>query len=52
MERKNSMEISTTIFNMVIGLMNVKRNQNLKESVTNVRNKDTRHQNAKIRHSI
>ena len=52
MGKQNSMENATIVVSMVIGPMNVKRNQNLKVSVTNARNKGTRHQNAKPRHSI
>ena len=37
MERKYSMENATIVVNMVIELMNAKRNQNLKDSVTNVK---------------
>ena len=33
--------------NMVIGLMNAKRNENLKENFTSVRNTDTSYQNVK-----
>jgi hypothetical protein len=50
MKKKNSMENATIPINMVIGLMNAKRNQYLKANIINVRNMDTRHQNAKQRH--
>ena len=43
MEKKNSAESATIEINMVIGLMNAKRNQDLKVNVTNVRDMDTRH---------
>ena len=43
MEKENSMKSATIATNMVIGLTNVKRNQNLKANVTNVRNMDTSH---------
>ena len=41
---------ATTIINMVTSLMNAKRNQNLKVTIINARNMDTRHHNAKQRH--
>ena len=50
MGKKNSIENATIAINMVIRLMNAKRNTNLKANVTNVRNMDTRHQNAKPRY--
>ena len=43
MEKKNSMESATIVVSMVIRKMNAKRNQNLRVSVTNVRNEDIRH---------
>ena len=46
------MESTTIATNMVIGIMNAKRIENLRASIINARNKDTRHQNAKPRHSI
>ena len=48
MEKLNSMENATIVVNMVIELMNAKRNQNLRASVTNARNKVTRHQNVDL----
>ena len=42
MERKNLMESATIAINMVIKLMNVRRNQNLKVNVTNAKSKVTR----------
>ena len=50
MEKENSMENDTVAIKMVIRLINAKRNQNLKANVTNVRNMDTSHQNAKQRY--
>lgn len=50
MEKKNSMENATIEINMVIGLMNAKRNKYLKVTFINVRNTDTKYQNAKQRH--
>ena len=50
MENQNSMENVTIAINMVIRLMNAERNQDLKTNVTNVRNMDTSHQNAKPRY--
>ena len=43
MEKKNSMKNSTIAISMGTRLMNSKRNQNLKVTITNVRNMDTRH---------
>ena len=43
MERKYSMEIATIEINMVIRLMNAKRNQILEANVTNARSMDTSH---------
>ena len=43
MVKLNSMENVTIVINMVIEQMNAKRNQDLKENVTNVRNMDTSH---------
>ena len=51
-EKKNSMENSTIEVSMVIGVMNAKRNQYLRASVTNARNKVTRHLNVDLSHSI
>ena len=48
MEKLNSMENAILAISMVIGLMNAKRHQNLKENVTNVRKMDTSHPNAKL----
>ena len=50
MGRQNSMETTIIAISMVIGLMNAKRNQDLKKNATNVRNMDTSHQNAKSRY--
>ena len=50
MEKKNSMENVTIAISMVKKLMNVKRNRDLKANVTNVRNMETSHQNAKPRY--
>ena len=52
MQKKNSMVNVTIAINMVKRQMNVKRNQNLKENVTNARNKVTRHQTTRPSHSI
>ena len=52
MEKLNSMENATTAVSMVIELMNAKRKQSLRASVTNVRNKVTRHMNVDLNHSI
>ena len=52
MEKKNSMESVTTTINMVTKLMNARRNQYLKVSVTNAKGMVTRHQNADPNHSI
>ena len=52
MENKNSMVNTTIAISMVTGIMNVKRNQNLKANVTNARNKVTRHQTAEPSHLI
>ena len=52
MGKKYSMESVTSAISMVIGLMNVKINQNLRASVTNARNKVTKHQNAELSHLI
>ena len=41
MEKENSMESATITINMVIRLMNVKRNQDLKKNVKNVTNKSS-----------
>jgi hypothetical protein len=49
MEKKNLMESATIVISMVIEKMNAKRNQDLKANVTNERNMDTSHQNAKPR---
>ena len=46
------MENATTTVSMVIELMNAKRNQSLRASVTNARNKVTRHPNADLSYSI
>ena len=46
------MENATIAINMVIKLMNARRNQNLKKNVTNVTNKVTRHLNANLNHPI
>ena len=51
-KRKKSMENALIAINMVIWPMNAKKNQNLRESVTNLRNKDTRHENGKPQDSI
>ena len=48
MGNENSMENDKIAISMVIMLMNAKRNQYLKENVTNVRSMDTSHQNAKL----
>ena len=50
MGKENSMESATIEINMVIWLMNAKRNQDFKENVTNVTSMDTSHQNAKLRY--
>ena len=50
MGNKNSMENATIAINMVIRLTNAKRNQNLKENVTNVRSMGTNPHNAKLRY--
>ena len=50
MGKKNSMENSTITINMVIRLMNARRNQSLKGNVTTVKNMNTSHQNAKPRY--
>ena len=50
MGKKNSMENATIAINMVIRLMNAKRNQDSKANVTNVINMDTIHQNVKPRY--
>ena len=50
MGKENSMENVTIAINMVIRLMNAKRNQDLKANVTNVRSMGTNHQNAKLRY--
>ena len=47
MGNQNSINNATIAISMVIGIMNAKRNQDLKENVTNVKNLDTSHQNAK-----
>ena len=52
MEKLNSMENATILVSMVIGLMNARINQNLRASVTNARNKVTRHLNVDLSHSI
>ena len=46
------MENATIAVSMVIKVMNARRNQNLKENVTNARNKVIRHLNADLNHSI
>ena len=50
MGKQNLMENSTILINMVIEKMNAKKNQDLKENVTNVRSMDTSHQNPKLRY--
>ena len=52
MEKLNSMENATIVVNVVIGIMNAKRNQNLRASVTNARNKVTRYLNVDQSNSI
>ena len=52
MVKLNLMEYATIAVIMVIELMNAKRNQSLRESVTNARNKVIRHLNANLNHSI
>ena len=49
-KRKIQWKSATIAINMVIGLMNAKRNQNLKVNVTNAKSMDTSHQNAKPRY--
>lgn len=43
MNKENSMESATITTSMVIGIMNAKRNKDLKTNVTNLRNIDTSH---------
>ena len=50
MEKKNSMVNVKTTINMVTKKINVKRNQNLKENVTNAKGMVTKHQNAHPNH--
>ena len=50
MGKKNSMESATIAINMVIELMNAKRDLNLKANVTNVRSMGTNLQNAKLKY--
>lgn len=50
MGKKNLMESATIVISMDIGQMNPKRNQNLKENVTNVRSMGTSHKNEKLRY--
>ena len=52
MERKNLIENATIAISMVTRLMNARRNQNLKENVTNARNKVTSHPSENQNHSI
>ena len=52
MERQNSMENTTIATSMVIKKMDARRNQNVKESVTNARNKVTRHLDENLNHSV
>ena len=52
MEKENLMANATTAINMVINLMNARRNQNLKAIVTNEKSMVIRHSNANPNHSI
>ena len=52
MGKKNSMESATITASMVIRLMNVKRNLNLKANVTNARSMGTNLLNEKPRYCI
>ena len=50
MGKQNSMENATIAINMVVRLLNAKRNLSLKENATNATNMVTSHQNENLRY--